>query len=104
MKRTALRMGMRIRIALCCAVATIWIPPPAQAQGGLNVLDRYRGRWDVTVKIKHPRPAQVTYTETYDWVLDRRFMRGDSGRKSDGSQEIVMATYDRASKGYPFWI
>ncbi|MGH8676089.1 MAG: hypothetical protein ACREVG_17515 [Burkholderiales bacterium] len=56
------------------------------------------------MKIQRPRPAQVTYTETYDWVLDRRFMRGDSGRKSDGSQEIVMATYDPASKGYPFWI
>ena len=61
----------------------------------LKVLDVFRGTWDVSVRTRLPKPTVVTYTETYTWALDQRFLHGDSGRKSDGTQDLVMATYDQ---------
>lgn len=84
--------------------ASAQAPPAADIALKLKVLERFRGTWDVTVRTHQPQAAVVTYTETYDWVLGGHFLRGDSGRKSDGSQDIVFATYDAATDGYPFWI
>jgi uncharacterized protein DUF1579 len=72
--------------------------------GKLDVLDRFRGTWDVTVKTRQPKASVVTYTETFGWILEHRFLRGDSGRKSDGTQDVMMTTYDQPTGGYPFWI
>ena len=72
---------------------------PAQ----LAVLDRLRGTWDVTVTARAPKPGIVTYSETYEWVLDRQFLRGETTLKSDGTQDMVMTTYDAAAEGYRFW-
>jgi hypothetical protein len=72
---------------------------PAQ----LEVLDRLRGTWDVTVRSHTPQPGIVTYTETYEWVLDRQFLRGETTVKSDGTQDMSMTTYDAATGGYRFW-
>ncbi|MEO8805110.1 MAG: hypothetical protein ABI433_03455 [Burkholderiaceae bacterium] len=79
-------------------------PLTPEISAKLKVLDVFSGTWDVTVRTRLPKPAVVTYTETYTWALDRRFLHGDSGRKSDGTQDLVMATYDQPSGGYPFWI
>lgn len=46
----------------------------------------------------------VTYTETSEWVLERRFLRTDTGRKSDGSHDLTMTTYHAPSGGYPLWL
>ncbi len=70
----------------------------------LAVLDRFAGTWDVTVTTRRPKPSVVTYTFTYTWVLDHRYLHGDTGIKSDGTQELVMFTYDQAARGYPLWI
>lgn len=102
-------MSARILGLAFCLVAQL---SSAQAPGPLtreiaerlNVLDRFRGTWDVTLKTQQPKPSVVTFTETYAWVLERRFLHGDSGRKSDGTQDVVWGTYDEANGGYPFWI
>lgn len=70
-------------------------------EGGLKI---FVGKWNVHVKVLQPEKSEVTYTETYEWALDRKFLRGKTGRKSDGSQDIIFATYDEQAKGYPFWI
>ena len=75
--------------------------PPADR---IAVLERFRGTWDVTVRIRVPKPAVITSTETWDWTLDRRFLRGDTGIRSDGSQEHVIAGYDSTTGGFPYWI
>jgi hypothetical protein len=49
-------------------------------------LDRFVGRWDVSVHSLQPEESRVTYTEVYEWVLDRQFLRGQTGRKSDGTE------------------
>lgn len=78
-------------------------PLPADAAEKLKVLDWWVGTWDVTIKTVRPQPSVVTYTETYEWVLDRRFVRGETSRKSDGTEQVSLGTYDQASGGYPFW-
>jgi hypothetical protein len=70
-------------------------------QGGL---DGFVGRWDVRVATLQPEKSEVTYTEVYAWVLDRQFLRGQTGRKTDGTEDVIYATYDAQAKGYPFWI
>jgi hypothetical protein len=67
-------------------------------------LDRFVGRWDVSVHTLQPEESRVTYTEVYEWVLDRQFLRGQTGRKSDGTEDVIYATYDEQAGGYPFWI
>jgi hypothetical protein len=79
-------------------------PLTPEISAKLKVLDMFRGTWDVTVRTRLPKPGVVTSSETYTWALDQRFLHGDSGRKSDGTQDLVMATYDQPSDGYPFWI
>jgi hypothetical protein len=75
--------------------------PPADMQ---RVLELFTGAWEVRTRTSVPKPADVRSTESWSWVLDQRFVRGDTGVKSDGSQEIVFMTYDPASRGFPFWI
>jgi Protein of unknown function (DUF1579) len=77
-------------------------PAPGTAQ--LKVLDRLVGTWEVTVRSRRPRPGTMKYSETYDWVLDRRFIRGETVRKPDGTADIYMATYEPATRHYHFWI
>ena len=66
------------------------------------VLDRFVGTWDVTATTKVPRLAPVTSTFTWAWVLDRRFLRGESNIKSDGSQEMQVLGHDAG--GFPLWV
>ena len=77
-------------------------PQPRPPQ--LQVLERLQGSWDVTTTTRAPKPLTAAYVETYEWVLDQRFLRGETSRKSDGAQDIFMTTYDPATKVYRFWI
>lgn len=89
-------------IIAALSTAFCFIGPTVRAdEGGL---DGYVGRWDVRVKTLQPVRSEVTSTETYEWVLDGQFIRGQTGRKSDGTQEVIYATYDEQVDGYPFWI
>lgn len=74
------------------------------ARADENALDNFLGRWDVRVKRVRPKVSEVTYTETYEWVLNRQFLTGVTGPKSDGTEDVIYGTYDAKMKGYPFWI
>jgi hypothetical protein len=70
----------------------------------LRVLDRLRGTWDVVMTMRSPKPITMKYVETFEWVLDRKFLRGETSHKPDGTTDLYMTTYDPRSKHYQFWI
>jgi hypothetical protein len=82
---------------------SVFEPHPANA-AQLAVLDRLEGTWDVEAIARKPEERTITYSETYGWVLDNHFMRGETSRKSDGTQDVSMITYDAAAGGYRVWI
>ena len=69
-----------------------------------NVLEKFVGRWDVRVKTLQPQKPDLTYIETYEWILDRKFVRARTEGKTDGTEDMVVGGYDAKTKGYPFWI
>lgn len=77
---------------------------PQATAAQLSVLDRLRGTWDVRVTMRAPQPGTVTYSETYEWVLDRQFLRGETTVKSDGTKDLSMTTYDAAAGSYRVWV
>ncbi|MGH8727605.1 MAG: hypothetical protein ACREV9_05510 [Burkholderiales bacterium] len=97
-------MATRTRNVIIAALVAAFFVAAHSARAEENALDRFLGRWDVRVKTLRPKVSEVTYTETYEWVLDRQFLRGMTGRKSDGTEDVIYATYDPLVKGYPFWI
>jgi len=84
------------------AIAFCSVGPPARAEE--SPLAKYVGRWDVRVKTLQPQKLEITYIETYEWVLRRKFVKGTTQNKPDGSEDVVFAGYDQKTKGYPFWI
>lgn len=96
-------------VAFWLGLATLW-PGRAAAQTEpdvsrqLAVLDKFVGTWDVTVRVKRPKELVVTYTERTTWGPGRRWLRGDTGAKSDGNHDWSMTGFDQASGGYPIWI
>ena len=56
------------------------------------------------MKTLQPEKPDVTYVETYEWVLHRQFLRGKTKHKSDGTEDVIFAGYDPQTKGYPFSI
>ena len=88
--------------ALLIAAALAVVALPAAAAD--DPLERLIGTWDATVQTLAPTRARVTYTESYRWVLGRKFLEGRTSKRSDGIEEVVYATYDKQKKGYPFWI
>ena len=78
------------------------VSPPSLAD--LKVLDRLRGTWDVVVTTRSPQAGTIRYVETYQWVLDGKFLRGETLRKPDGTTDLYMTTYDARSRRYQFWI
>ena len=74
---------------------------PAEATA---VLDRFAGSWDVTLTERRPKHQVTRYTQTTAWVLNHRYLRGESEVRPDGSQELSMFTYDLQSRTYPLWI
>lgn len=69
-----------------------------------SVLDRYVGNWTVHLKTLQPERSEITYTERYKWVLDHKFLFGETGGKPDGTTDRIYGTYDSHARGYPFWI
>ena len=50
------------------------VPLPVE----LKVVEKWRGTWDVKAMRRQPQPAgEVIYTETFDWVLDGRYLRSE---------------------------
>jgi len=107
------------RFILVCCVATLAFAASGAAPRGkqpslldrprataaqLKVLDRLVGTWDVRVTVRAPLPGTVTYAETYEWVLDRQFLRCETTVKSDGTKELSMTTYDAAAGSYHVWV
>jgi hypothetical protein len=59
----------------------------------------------VKVNRRQPPPAgEITYVETFDWILDGRFLRGESSRKSDGGKSLSILWFDLFTKTYRFVI
>jgi hypothetical protein len=70
-----------------------------------RIVDKWRGTWDVKATRREPKPVQeVTYVETFDWILDKRFLRSETSLKSDGNRSMSMFWYDIVTKTYRFVI
>ncbi len=69
-----------------------------------EVLELFVGTWDAKVTTLEPVRAEVTYRETYEWVLGGKFLEGKTSNKSDGTTDISLGTYDAEARGYPYWI
>src|SRR5262245_45837147 len=95
------RHGVR-RCAIAALLIVCFAESSACAQD--NLLDKYVGRWDVRVKTLQPQKPDITYIETYEWVLDRKFVRGRTESKTDGTDDMIVVGYDPKTNGYPFWI
>jgi hypothetical protein len=77
----------------------------AMPDAALAVIGKWRGTWEVKARRLHPAPAQdVTYTETFDWTLDGRFLRAESSRKSDGTRTMTVFWFDVFTKSYRYVI
>lgn len=65
------------------------------------VVEKWRGTWDVRATRRSPQPETViTYVETCEWVLDNRYLRCETSRKSDGGQSMSMFWFDVLTKTY----
>ena len=70
-----------------------------------KIVDKWRGTWVVKATRHKPEPKQeVTWDETYDWILDRHYLRSETTRKSDGGQSMSMVWFDPRTKAYIFVI
>jgi hypothetical protein len=95
-------LSLRLSLAIAILSAAVQAGPLALAdEGGL---DMFVGRWDLRVQVLQPERKALNYSETYEWVLDRKFVRGHTGRKPDGTEDIIFGTYEAKIDGYPFWI
>jgi hypothetical protein len=62
------------RAATIVAMATAFGIVTSPANADESVLAKFLGRWDVRVKTLQPRKPDVTYVETYERVLRRKFV------------------------------
>jgi Protein of unknown function (DUF1579) len=92
--------GMRCAIAALLVIGLTAVSAHAQD----NVLEKFVGRWNVRVKMLQPQQPDITYIETYEWMLDRKFVRARTEGKTDGTEDMVVGSYDPKANGYPFWI
>jgi Protein of unknown function (DUF1579) len=77
--------------------------PQAEALPGpeFKIIEKWRGTWDVKATRRQPQPVQeVSYVETFDWVLDGRYLRSETSRKSDGGKSMSMFWFDMLTKTY----
>jgi hypothetical protein len=105
MSRTAVLLGSSFIVLLLCSTAQ----PADSARDQVSqlpgpeykVIDKWRGTWDVKATRRQPLPAQEsTYVETFDWVLDGRYLRSETSRKSDGGMTMSMFWFDVVTKNY----
>jgi len=73
----------------------------------LKVLDRLIGTWDTERIMKPaawtPKEVRTTAKFTREWVLGGRFVQAKQSI-SDGSELIVMHTFDVQKKAYRYWV
>lgn len=96
-------MLREIKLIVCIAVFSLCLFDGV-AVAELRVLDLFIGSWEIHTETVRPRPSTSHYSEHYEWVLDGKFIRGETGRKADGSKDIIFGTYDVQADGYTFWI
>jgi Protein of unknown function (DUF1579) len=91
---------------LRCAIAALHIVSltASSARAQDSVLEKFVGRWDVRVKTLQPQKTDLTHIETYEWILDRKFIRARTEGKADGTEDMVVVGYDLKTNGYGFWI
>jgi hypothetical protein len=41
--------------------------------------------------MRSPKPVTMKYVETFEWVLDRTFLRGETSHKPDGTTDMFRA-------------
>lgn len=71
----------------------------------LRVIEKWHGTWKVSAHRRKPLPeANITYLETYDWVLNGRFLRSRTSERSEGSDNISMIWFDVFTQNYRFMI
>ncbi|SRR5712692_5331842 len=109
--KTVLLQSFFIFLIVCSAVLAAESDKSQVTQGGalpgpeFKVVDKWRGTWDVKATRHQPQPVQeVTYVETFDWVLDGRYLRSETSRKSDGGKSMSMVWFDMLTKTYRFVI
>ena len=68
----------------------------------LRILEKWRGTWDVKAVNRQQPGKEVSYEETFEWVLDGCYLRSETSRKSDGGQSMSMYWFDRFTKTYRF--
>ena len=65
-----------------------------------RILDKWRGNWRVTARFNKPNAKTVTYDEHYDWVMNGRFLRGETSQQPDGNTTMMMMWYEENIKSY----
>lgn len=90
------------RFLKALAVAAALAAPPALAD--TQVLELFVGHWDIHARTLQPQPSTTSYRERYEWVLDGKYVRGETSLKADGTRDIIFGTYDAQADGYPFWV
>ena len=108
----SIRWARRWAWPLCLVGSVIlqpsWAQAPAKGAAGLTaglaVLDRFAGTWEVTVTTRRPKASVATHAFAYAWVLNRRWLHGETAVKPDRTQDFTMFTYDPQTGHYPLWV
>lgn len=106
-RKTVLLQSCFIFLLLCSAVRAADSYKSQGPQSGalpgpeFKIIEKWRGTWDVKATRRQPQPVQeVSYVETFDWVLDGRYLRSETSRKSDGGKSMSMFWFDPFTKTY----
>lgn len=109
MEFTRLVLDRRIQVPLLCMAVSVATAADERSLLGLEtipsvplaVIGKWRGTWDVKATQLHLKPEHdITYTETYDWILDDHFLRSETSQKSDGGKSMSMFWFDAITKTY----
>ena len=92
------------RVAKIVALAAAFCVSVTTLRAEDDPLKLLIGHWSARVKTLQPKMQEITYDETYEWVLEGKFLKGQTTNKSDKTQDISFGTYDANLQGYPFWI
>ena len=102
--RSPALLGLRVSCSsavVSLSLSVVCLAAPARA--GEEVLELLIGEWDVRLKTLHPKRPDIVYRETHEWVLDRKFVRGRTSGRPDGTEDVMLSSYDTRFKNYPLW-
>ena len=70
-----------------------------------KIIEKWRGTWDVKATRRKPLPVEdITSVETYDWILDGRYLRSETSLNSVGGKSMSMFWFDMFTKTYQYVI